>query len=75
MVTEAHWRILGHVLYAIRHISWLAMQFALKRAAEYKGRRGRHQTNLLGIIRSDLSRHVHQLELQNAADIKTQRAI
>ena len=70
LVTEARWRMTGHVLrMATDTPAQLAMRFALQGAMEYKGRRGRHQTNLLETIRADLSKH--QLKLQCEADIKT----
>ena len=69
LVTEARWRMAGHVLrMATDTPAQLAMRFALQGAMEYKGRRGRHQTNLLETIRADLSKH--QLKLQCEADIK-----
>ena len=45
----------------------LALKFAVTDATKYKGRRGRHRTNLLDIIRADLSKH--QLKLQWEADL------
>ena len=50
-VTEACWRMLGHVLHVPSDTpAQLAMQFALEGAKEYKGRCSRHQTNLLETI-------------------------
>lgn len=58
MVTEACCRMLGHVLHMPTDTpAQLAMQLALKGVTEYKGRRGRHQTNLLETIRADLRTH------------------
>ena len=74
IVKEAHWRMLGHILRMPTDTpAQLAIQFALKEATEYKGRRGRHQTNLLETIRADLRRH--QLELQSDADMRILREL
>ena len=68
-VTEARWRMLGHILHMPSHTpGQLALKFAVTDATKYKGRRGRHQTNLPDIIRADLSKH--QLKLQWEADLK-----
>lgn len=72
MVTDARWRMLGHVLCIPSDTpAQLATPFAFKGATEYKKRRGRHQTNFLATIRADLSRH--QLKLQCKEDIHNLR--
>ena len=50
-VTEACWRMLGHVLRMSSNTpAQLAMQFALEGATKYQGRHSCHQTNLLETI-------------------------
>jgi len=74
IATRARWRVLRHVLHMPSDTpAQLAMQFALKGATEYKGRRGHHQTNLLETIRAGLSRH--QVEMRSKADIKILREL
>ena len=55
MVRESRWRMLGHVLRMPPDTpAQQALQFAVVGAQQFKGRRGRHQTNLLETIRTDL---------------------
>ena len=55
MVRESRWRMLGHVLRMPPDTTaQQALQFAVIGAQQFKGRRGRHQTNLLETIHTDL---------------------
>ena len=74
--------MLGHILRSpVNSPAALALSFAVEGTSELKGRRGRHQTNLLTVIRKDISR-VHlsdnqilqkKIELKNISDITTLR--
>ena len=56
-VKVARWRMLGHVLRSPENSpAALALQFSVEGSSALKGRRGKHQNNLLGVIRSDLAR-------------------
>ena len=56
-VKIARWRMFGHVLRSPENTpAALALHFAVVGSSIYKGRRGRHQTNLLSILRNDISR-------------------
>ena len=77
-VKIARWKMLGHILRSpVNSPAALALSFAVEGSSELKGRRGRHQTNLLTTIRKDISRihlsdnqHIQQkVALKNSNDI------
>ena len=77
-VKIARWKMLGHILRSpVNSPAALALSFAVEGSSEHKGRRGRHQTNLLTTIRKDISRihlsdnqHLQQkVALKNSNDI------
>ena len=73
-VQERRWRMLGHVLRMPQDTpAQLALHFAVEGSQIQKGGRGRHQTNLLDTIKSDLKHH--QIALKCVDDIKTVRAL
>ena len=73
-VHEHQWSILGHVLRMPQDTpSHFALQFAVDGSRTYKGRCGRHQTNLVDAITSDLKHH--HLALCSAHDIHTLRTL
>jgi hypothetical protein len=52
----SRWRMLGHILRSPENSpASLALSFAVEGSCEYKSRRGRHQTNLFNVIKTDLS--------------------
>ena len=54
-VQEARWRMLGHILRSPENTpAQLALSYAVEGATLHKSRRGRHQTNLFNIIKSDI---------------------
>ena len=74
--------MLGHILRSPENSpAALALSFAVDGSYDLKGRRGRHQTNLLDVIRKDISRihmscnqNFHQkIMLKNCSDIATLR--
>ena len=70
IVHKHRWSMLGHVLRMLQdNPAQLALQFAVDGSRIYKGRRGRHQTNLVDTITSDLKHH--HLALQSAHNIYT----
>ena len=74
IVHECQWSMLGHVLCMPQDTpAQLALQFSVDGSQIYKGRRGRHQTNLVDTITSDLKHH--HLALQSAHDIHTLRTL
>ena len=74
MVQDRRWGMLGHALRMPQDTpAQLALHFAVVGSQIHKSRRGRHQTNLLDTIRTDLKHH--QLALKCADDIETLRAL
>ena len=74
IVQERRWRTLGHVLHMPQDTpAQLAIHFAVVGSQIHKIRHGRHQTNLLDTVRTDLKHH--QLALKCADDIQTLRAL
>lgn len=54
-VNKSRWSLLGHILRLPETTpAHLALHFALDGAKEYKGRIGRHQMNLLRVLRKDI---------------------
>jgi hypothetical protein len=83
-VKVARWKMLGHILRSPENSpAALALSFAVDGSSELKGRRGRHQTNLLDVIRKDISRiHMscneninNKIVLKNNNDITTLRIV
>ena len=83
-VKVARWKMFGHILRSQENSpAALALSFAVNESSELKGRRGRHQTNLLDVIRKDISRiHMscnvnikNKILLKNNNDISTLRIV
>ena len=80
-VKSSRWKMLGHILRSPENTpAALALNYAVCGTKELKGRRGRHKTNLLSIIKKDISRipvdrknpnpHLHyKLQLKSQSDI------
>lgn len=71
-VARARWRMLGHVLRSDNNSpAQLALYFAVDSQCTMKGRIGRHQTNLLRTIRSDLrDRDIPLVNTDNLIDLR-----
>ena len=55
MVAEARWNMLGHVLHMFQNaLAQRTLQYAVEDAEMYSGRRGRHTTNLLDLLKADI---------------------
>ena len=84
-VKIARWNMLGHILRSpVNSPAALSLSFAIGESSALKGRRGRHQTNLLTVIRKDISRihmsdnhHINKQKviLKNSSDITTLRLV
>ena len=82
-VKLARWKMLGHILRSPENSpASLALSFAIDGSKYLKGRRGRHQINLLTTLRKDLSEKAlrcdsgyEQLTLKNGYDIEKLRHI
>ena len=67
-VRQSRWRMLGQVLRSDDlNPAQLVLEFAVNSSNIYKGRIGRHQTNLLRVIRSDLK--TRNLKLDDSNDL------
>ena len=67
-VTYSRWKMLGHVLRMDDdNPAQLALYFAVESSNHMTGRIGRHQTNLLNIIRRDLG--IRNIELNDIDDL------
>ena len=67
-VRKARWTLLGHVLRMDDNCpAFLSICFAIEQSQILKGRRGRPRSNLLDMIKSDLS--LHNLFLNNNDDL------
>ena len=54
-VARARWKMFGHILRSQTNApAMMALKFAVSSSLEMKGRRGRHQTNLLSVLKCDL---------------------
>eukprot|EP00116_Pleurobrachia_bachei_P013512 sb/3473774/ len=54
-ITVARWKMFGHILRSQSNApAMMAIKFALFGTSDMKGRRGRHQTNLLNVLKGDL---------------------
>ena len=73
MVAEARWNMLGHVLRMDRNApAQRALQYAVEGAQMYSGRRGRHTTNLLDILKADMKQR--EMNLRNINDLELLRS-
>ena len=55
-ISLSRWRMLGHILRSPENSpASLALSFAVEGSCGYKSRRGRHQTNLFNVLKTDLS--------------------
>ena len=73
-VIESRWKMLGHVLRSDDlNPSQLAMYFAVDSNNFLKGRIGRHQANLLSIIKKDL--RLRDLNMNNIIDLNELRML
>ena len=64
--------MLGHVLRMDRSApAQNALQYAVEGAKKYKGRRGRHTTNLLDTLKADIKHR--NLNLHNTIDLEILR--
>jgi len=73
-VRKARWTLLGHVLRMDDDAPpVLSMRFAITAAEQYKGRRGRPRTNLLGTIQDDLKQH--NISLKTVDDLNYLRQL
>ena len=77
-VKIARWKMFGHILRSPENSpAALALHFAVSGCSQYAGRRGRHKTNLLSVLRNDIKRiHMsdnafitYQLNLNSVEDI------
>ena len=86
-VKKSRWKMFGHILRSPKNsLAALTLSFAVDGSSGFKGRRGRHKTNLLSTIRNDIKRiplnlsssktylH-HKLALKNNDDINVFRDI
>ena len=86
-VKLSRWKMFGHILRSPENSpAALSLSFAVDGSSIYRGRRGRHRTNLLSVIRNDISRipvnrysdkpYLHyKLTLKNKQDITVLRDI
>ena len=86
-VKTARWKMFGHILRSPTNSpAALSLEFAVSQIAELKGRRGRHQINLLTVLRDDINRipvdfsstninRHHKLSLKSTSDISVLRDI
>ena len=86
-VKWSRWKMFGHILRSPENSpAALSLSFAVEGCSALKGRRGRHQTNLLSVIRNDIKRipvnrfsenhHLHyKLTLKNQHDINVMREL
>ena len=69
MVVEARWNMLGHVLCMDRNApAQRALQYAVEGAKMYSGRCGRRTTNLLDILKTDMT--CREMNLHNVIDLE-----
>ena len=66
-VEQSRWRMLGHILRCDDlNPAQLALHFAIESNKLYKGRIGRHQTNLIRVIMNDVKcRHLKLNDIQD----------
>ena len=65
--------MLGHVLRMDRNSpAQRALQYAVEGAQMYSGRRGRHTTNLLDILKADMKQR--EMNLRNINDLELLRS-
>ena len=86
-VKSSRRKLFGHILRSPENTpAALALSYAVSGTKDLRGRRGRHKTNLLSIIRKDISRipvdrscsnpHLHyKLQLKNQTDIDKLREL